>query len=61
MLKNRHGYNELMIDISNITIKGSDTSYELSNTTRSIWKLDIDIFKIYKEVYSNCSNNETCK
>jgi hypothetical protein len=42
MSKNQHGYNEFKINLSNITLRGSDSSFEPSNNTYYGWLIEID-------------------
>ena len=61
MTKNRHGYNEIKINLNETSLIGSDSSFEPSNNTYSSWFVSFNFDTFYKDVYENCTNNATCR
>jgi hypothetical protein len=60
MKKNKHGYCEFNLNLNNTVLRGSDSSYELSNNTYSAFLVEYNYSKVYEEVYLNCSNDPEC-
>ena len=61
MTKNRHGYNEIKINLNETSLIGSDSSFEPSNNTYSSWILTLDTDSIAKDVFDDCTSNASCR
>ena len=58
--RNQHDMVELVVDISDVELKGSSSSVDKMAEVISTFKLTLDTFKIKKDAYASCKKNARC-